>query len=81
MSEQTRPAGTMIDLTAADSDIAKVNGQFPRSIFVGTAGTVKIMDAAGNVSTWTAPAGCYITATVRQVKSTGTTASGFVALY
>jgi len=81
MSQATRPGGTMIDITAADSDLDKVNYEWPRSVYVGTGGTVKIMDAAGNVSTWVVTDGTLIPCTVRQVRATGTTASGFVAIY
>ncbi len=82
MSEITRPTGRRIDHSAADTDIAKINGEYPRAVFVGTAGTVKIMDGSGNISTWKVPAGSYIYATIRQVRSTGTvTASDFVLCY
>jgi hypothetical protein len=82
MSEETRPTGLRIDHTAADTDITKINGNYPRGVYVGTAGTVKIMDAAGNLSTWKVIAGATILGTIRQVRSTGTeTAADFVLLY
>lgn len=81
MSLQTRPGGIRKDITAADADVEKIDSEWPRAVFVGTAGTVKIMDPPGNISTWKVPAGAYILATVRQVMSTGTDASDFVACY
>lgn len=82
MSEATRPTGPRIDHTAADSDITKINGEWPRAVYVGTGGTVKIKDASGNISTWICPSGGYIYGTIRQVRSTGTvTASDFVLCY
>lgn len=82
MIEEIRPPGVMIDISAADTDIAKVNDRYPRSIYVGTGGTVKIMDAVGNISTWIVPSGFEIVGQVRQVRSTGTvTATAFVARY
>lgn len=80
--EEIRPGGRMIDITAADTDIAKHRGKWPRAIYVGTGGTVKIMDAEGNISTWIVPSGYRIDGQVRQVMSTGTvTATAFVAIY
>lgn len=82
MSEATRPTGPRINHTAADTDITKINGEYPRAVFVGTAGTVAIKDASSNVSTWKVPAGAYIYGTIRQVMSTGTvTAADFVLCY
>jgi hypothetical protein len=82
MSEETRPTGPRIDHTAADTDITKINGHYPRAVFVGTAGTVKIMDGGGNISTWKVSAASYIYGTIRQVRSTGTvTAADFVLCY
>jgi hypothetical protein len=82
MSEETRPTGPRLNHTAADADITKINGQYPRAVFVGTAGTVAIMDALGNVSSWVVPAGVYIYGSIRQVMSTGTSsASDFVLCY
>lgn len=82
MNEEMRPTGPRIDHTAADEDITKINGQYPRGVFVGTGGTVKIKDASGNVSTWIVPAGYMILGSIRQVMSTGTvTADDFVLCY
>lgn len=81
MANEIRPGGRMVDLTAADSDITKHNGQYPRSVFVGTGGTVKIMDADGNISTWLVGDGGIIPCTIRQVRTTDTTASGFVGIW
>lgn len=82
MNEALRPTGPRIDHTAADTDIAKINGEYPRGVFVGTGGTVKIKDANGNISTWVVPSGFTILGSIRQVRSTGTvTAADFVLLY
>lgn len=81
-SEEIRPGGRMKDITAADTDIVKHRGKYPRAIHVGTGGTVKIMDADGNVSTWLCPDGYDINCQTRQVMSTGTvTATAFVAIW
>jgi hypothetical protein len=82
MSELARPTGIRIDYVAADTDIPKINGEYPRGVFVGTAGTVKIMDGSGNISTWKVSAAYLIPGTIRQVRSTGTvTAADFVLCY
>lgn len=81
MSHDTRPTGARIDWTAADSDVPKVAGDWPRAVFVGSAGTVKIMDTAGNISTWVVPAGFEIKGSIKQVRSTGTDADDFVLMY
>lgn len=82
MNPDIGTGGEMIDATAADADITKIRGKYPRAVFVGTGGTVKIMDAAGNISTWVVPSGTLIPGTIRQVRSTGTvTAADFVLHY
>lgn len=81
MSLQTRPGGIRKDITAADADLEMIDFAWPRAVYVGTAGTVKIMDPAGNISTWKALQGTYILGTIRQVMATGTDAADFVACY
>ena len=48
MSNETRPSGNLVKLTAGASDIAT---GVTRSLWVGTAGTATFIDAMGNTCT------------------------------
>lgn len=52
-----------------------------RSLFVGEAGTVTLIDPLGNQVTLTSAASQYHPLRVRRVMAAGTTASGIIALY
>lgn len=56
-----------VDVTPHDS-----NGNAFSRLFVGVAGTVRIVDPEGNTSNWTVPAGTYIEQQTAKVMSTGT---------
>jgi hypothetical protein len=52
MSERTRPSGYIVKITKSNTtDLEKVNGEWPRSLSVGTAGTATFIDASGNTCT------------------------------
>ena len=52
-----------------------------RSLYVGVTGDIKVTMANGDVATFTNVAVGILPVSVKQVWSTGTTASGLVALY
>lgn len=66
------------------SDAAALPGGPCRGLFVGGTGTLTIITAAGTTTTLTIPVGaCGFTIPINatQIKATGTTATGIVALY
>ena len=50
-------------------------------LYIGVAGTVRVLDRFGNSADYTAIAGGYLIGRFTGVKATGTTASGIVSLY
>ena len=53
----------------------------PRAIYIGGAGTVRLIDAAGNIVTFEGlVGGCILPVRARQVLSTETSATGLVAM-
>jgi len=73
------PAGSFTDITKDD---VTVYDPPIRALYVGTGGTVIVKDPSGNTGTHkNVPSGSVICANVRQVMSTDTTASDFVAYY
>lgn len=84
MSESTRPGASVVTVTQSDTDdISKVGGQYPRAIFVGGAGNVKITAADGSVSTFEGvTAGTLLPVQTRRVWDTGTTVTAAItAIY
>lgn len=72
------PASYGAAVTPNDStDLATV----PRALFIGGAGNVVVHDAAGTSLTFTCPAGLMLAFRARRVLSTGTTATGIVAVW
>lgn len=77
-------AGILVNVTKADADLAKIP---TAGVYVGTAGDVTVLDmqdqSAAPVYTLfkSVPAGTILPVKVRQIRSTGTTASDFVAMY
>jgi len=54
---------------------------FPtKAIYVGTAGTVVCVNAAGDEVSWLMQPGSYIDAEIIQVKATGTTATDMIGI-
>jgi hypothetical protein len=79
MSEQTRTGRSHASVTAGASDLAKLDGQYPRALFVGGAGNVTIKAPDGTSVEYAAAAGTVIPVQVRAV--TAATATGLVAIY
>lgn len=83
MSEMTRPAATTAAVTASNgTDISKVDGFYPRALYVGTGGDVAVVTPDGAVSTFkNVASGSVLPVQTRRVNSTNTTAADIVALY
>jgi hypothetical protein len=83
MDEMTRPAAGVAAVTPSDTvDLAKVNNQFPRSLYVGGAGNVVVVTPSGTSATFAGvAAGAILPVQARRVNSTNTTATSIVALY
>jgi hypothetical protein len=68
--------------TAANAhDTNQLTNGTCRSLYIGTTGDVKVTMANGDVATFTNVAVGVLPVSCKQVFSTGTTASGIVALY
>lgn len=78
--EKTRPGSGVVTVTQSDTaDIATVSGQYPRAIWVGGAGTVKITAADGTVATLEGvAAGTLIPVQTRRVWDNGTTVTAAI---
>ncbi len=75
----TAPAQRLVAVTPDDAtDFAE---GLSRGLFVGGAGSVSVQDAHGNIADLESSAGQYHPIRVIRVRSTGTTATGLVALY
>lgn len=84
--DSTSPTGRVITslpvnakaVTASNTDTFDA----PVSIFVGVGGTVTVTPASGQTDVqFTVPAGGFVPCLVTAVKSTGTAATGLVAVY
>ena len=72
------PASLCRNIEPSDS-VALV--EVSRAIYIGVAGTVRLVDASGNTATFEGlVGGSILPVRTQQVLSTGTTASGLVAL-
>jgi hypothetical protein len=81
MNEQTRPSGVIRAVTKSDTtDVTKINGQWPRALLVGTAGTATVIDATGTTATSIPLQAGYNPISVQRVLDTGT-AADIWALY
>lgn len=81
MSQPTRPSGYIRAVTKSDTtDLAQINGEWPRALLVGTAGTASIIDASGQTCTNVPLQKGYNPISVRRVLNSGT-ASDIWALY
>ena len=83
MSEITRPGASVVAITTSDSaDIATLNGQYPRAIYVGVGGDVVIVTPDGKQATLkNAANGQLIPIQARRVMSTSTTATNLIGIY
>ena len=73
------PARALVAVTP--NDAADLPNGLTRSFFVGEAGLVAVIDAAGNTAVLSSAAHQYHPVQIRRVLATGTTAAGIVALY
>lgn len=81
MSENTRPSGTIRAVVKSDTvNVDMINGQWPRALLVGTAGTATVIDATGVTSTSIPLQAGYNPISVQRVLNTGT-AADIWALY
>jgi hypothetical protein len=83
MSEMIRPGASVAAVTPSDStDIAKLNGHYPRALWVGGTGNVVIVTPDGEAATLANVAdGTLLPIQARRVNSTSTTATSIVAIY
>jgi hypothetical protein len=76
-ADATRAAADAVAVTTSDVTVIPVT----RSLYIGTGGTVVVRMARGTTATFTNVAAGIFPVQVDQVLSTGTTASGILALY
>lgn len=83
MSQLTRPGASTVAVTPSNSaDIAQLNNEYPRALWVGGAGDVAVVTPDGVASTIVGvTAGTLLPIQVRRVNSTNTTATSMVAIY
>lgn len=83
LSSITEPAQRWLAVTPSDVNIlAQVNKRYPRALFIGGTGNVAIEDDSGNSETFLNIAdGTILDVQPLRVLSTGTTATGIIALY
>jgi hypothetical protein len=76
--DRKAPASQLFAIVPADADLAVP----ARSLYVGGAGNVAVigLDDSAAVTLTAVPAGTILPVSVKQVKSTGTTATGIVGL-
>ena len=73
------PGITAVALTPADgADLAVVPARF---LYIGVAGTLKVDTAAGDTVTFSNVAAGQLNLSVKRVYSTGTSATGIIAIY
>lgn len=82
-SAQTSPAANAVAITPADTDFT--NNEFTRAVYVGGAGNLSVR-MAGDLGTEdvvfvAVPAGMLLPIRVKQIRSTGNSASNIVALF
>lgn len=78
MNVQKLQARTAVDVTPNDSTDITPGDQV---LYVGTGGNVKVTTADGSTVTFTnVPSGAILPVSVRRVFSTGTTATGIIAI-
>lgn len=83
MSQLTRPGASTVAVTPSNSvDIAQLNNEYPRALWVGGVGNVAVVTPDGVVNTLEGVAtGTLLPIQVRRVNSTSTTATSMVAIY
>lgn len=77
--DQSGPSGVFYPVTPNDTETLQHG--LCRSIYVGTAGVLRVRNLAGDIVTFQSQAAQYHPLRVRQILETGTTATGIVALY
>ena len=81
MTERTRPSGMIRAVVKSNTvDVAIINGEWPRALLVGTAGTATITDGSGTTLTDVPLQVGYNPISVQRVWNSGT-ASNIWALY
>lgn len=78
MSDRTYAAKQWADITKSDTATIE---PIPASVYVGGAGDVVAVGADGTSATFTAADGAILPIQPHKIMSTGTTATGLVALY
>ena len=68
-------------VAANNHDTNLLTGGVCRSLYVGVTGDIKVTMANGDIATFTSVAAGILPVSVKQVWSTGTTATGLIALY
>jgi len=86
VSDMTRPGASLATVTASDTiDIAKLNGNYPRALWVGAAGNIALVAPDNTTKILEAvPAGTLLPIQFKRVNSTSTTsqtATSMIAIY
>jgi hypothetical protein len=86
MSEMTRPGASFGACVASDTaDVSRLNGEWPRALWVGAAGNIAAVAPNGTVRTFEAvPVGTLLPIQFKRINSTNTTgqtATSMVAVY
>lgn len=83
LSSITEPAKRWLAVTPSDvNHLAQVNKRYPRALFIGNTGDVAVEDDSGNSEVFENVAdGTILDVQPIRVLSTGTTATGIIALY
>jgi hypothetical protein len=80
MSQQTRPGASVVTVTQSDTaDIDKRNGEYPRALWVGGAGNVKLTTPDGVDAVFEGvAAGTLLPVQTRRVWDNGTTVTAAI---
>ena len=80
MSEATRPGASVVTVTQSDTaDITKKNGEYPRALWIGGAGNVKLTTPDGVDAVFEGvPAGTLLPVRTRRVWDNGTTVTAAI---
>lgn len=80
MSQPTRPGASVVTVTQSDTaDIAKLNGEYPRALWVGGAGNVKLTTPDGVDAVFEGvAAGTLLPVQTRRVWDNGTTVTAAI---
>lgn len=80
MNDSTRPGSGVVAVTQSDTDdISKRNGEYPRALWVGGAGNVKLTAPDGTVAVFEGvAAGTLLPVQTRRVWDNGTTVTAAI---